>query len=138
MLKERRSTHALDPRSLESFEARFKWVKGARARLERILSEASSELPSDLKLTADLYLDQLTDYVNNFKHHTFLSCINRLEGPQTDLPLYARYLPMNDASDWEFYKKFVEAIPNYIDEVISLLKQGLAEKRTPPQVRLLN
>lgn len=134
MLEERRSEHALDPRSLDSFEARFKWVSGAKVRMETLLANGGVELSDGLQLTCDLYLAQLEDYVNNFKYRTFLSCINRLEGPQTDLPLYARYLPMNSASDWAFYSKFIEAIPQQIDENISLLKQGVVENRTPPQV----
>ena len=69
-------------------------------------------------------------------YRTFLSCVNRLEGPQTDLPLYASYLPMSTQKDVEFYSDFIAAVPVQIDEVIQLLRTGIREKRTPPQVSM--
>jgi len=136
-LEKRRSTHALDPRSLESFDQRLAWVTEAKKRFESLLAKNDlNSLPKDLKLTAELYLDQLNDYTNNFKHRTFLSCVNRMEGPQTDLPLYAGYLPMNTSADYQFFSDFISAVPKQVDEVILLLKQGLKEKRTPPRVSM--
>lgn len=136
-LEKRRSTHALDPRSLESFEMRYRWVSKAQKRFDDLLARGDlSTVHKDLKLTAELYVDQLKDYVDNFHHRSYLMCINRMEGVQTDLPLYASYLPMNTLSDYKFFESFIEAVPTQIDEVIILLKEGVKQNRTIPQVSM--
>ena len=58
------------------------------------------------------------------KHRAYLCCVNRMEGPQTDLPLYANYLPVKTPEQQSFYKRFLEAVPNQLEEVQSLLRQG--------------
>lgn len=137
MLSRRRSTHALDPRSLESFQQRIFWVKAALARVKVISSEQISELSSPEQLTHKLYIEQLSDYVTyTEKHKAYLCCVNRLEGPQTDLPLYARYLPIKSVAQRQFYFEFLQAIPQQLKEIERLLMCGLEEGRTPPQVSL--
>ena len=138
LLHHRRSKHALDPRSLDSFARRLAWMEGALARIQVISPEqALSDLSTEDQLSHKLYLAQLTDYINYTKEHkAYLCCINRLEGPQTDLPLYARYLPVKTKEDREFYCDFLEGISRQLDEVTNLLKQGLKEGRTPPKVSL--
>jgi uncharacterized protein (DUF885 family) len=137
MLARRRSKHALDPRSLQSFEQRLNWVERA---LERILAgitpeQVKSDLTKDEQLSYELYVQQLSDYATyTRKHKAYLCCVNRLEGPQTDLALYARYLPLKTPCDRVFYRDFLKAISTQLDELKELLKFGLQEKRTSPQV----
>lgn len=134
MLSRRRSKHALDPRSLASFQQRLEWVQRA---LDRVQGIATSELTTSQKLTYQLYVEQLSDYVSyTSKHKAYLCCVNRLEGPQTDLPLYARYLPVKTPEQRLFYKNFLSAIPTQLREIQELLTAGLKEKRAPPQVSL--
>ena len=136
LLSTRRSSHALDPRSLESFEQRLQCMKAA---LHRAKSTVKREELSDQQeiLSYDIYVQQLSDYIQYTPlHKSYLCCINRLEGPQTDLPLYARYLPLNTPPERQFYLAFLKAIPLQLQQVIELLKQGLEEKRTPPKISL--
>lgn len=137
LLSERVSTHAIDPRSLQSFQDRFEWVQRA---LKRLLENVKrGELADDNeRLSYDLYLQELSDYVNYTpRFRTFLCCVNRLEGPQTDLLLYARYIPVQKSRVFrEFYRDFLRAIPTQLAEVQTLLQTGLEEKRTPPQISL--
>ena len=94
-------------------------------------------LSEEDQLSYKLYTAQLTDYIAYTKQHRgYLCCVNRLEGPQTDLPLYARYLPTNTRADREFYRNFLKAVPVQIGEVAELLRLGLQEGRTPPRVSL--
>lgn len=139
MLARRRSKHPLDPRSLESFEQRMQWVERALDRIKTGITpeQIEKDLTKDERLSHELYVMQLSDYVTyTKKHKAYLCCVNRLEGPQTDLALYARYLPVKTLANREFYRDFLKAIPIQLSEVQELLKQGLAEKRTPPQVSL--
>jgi uncharacterized protein (DUF885 family) len=139
MLARRQSTHALDPRSLQSFENRLQWVERALARIQEGLTpeQVANDLTDDERLSYELYVKQLSEYIQYTKlHKTYLCCVNRLEGPQTDLALYARYLPVKTGANREFYRDFLKAIPVQLGEVIELLTQGLKEKRTPAQVSL--
>lgn len=138
LLSKRRSKHANDPRSPKSFQDRLAWVQFALKRIQDgITPDEVDELAPEEKLSYDLYLAQLTDYVNyTTRHKAYLMCINRMEGPQTDLPLYAKYLPLESKQQKVFYKDFLVGVPNQLDEIIELLKIGLSEKRTTAQVCL--
>jgi uncharacterized protein (DUF885 family) len=139
MLSRRRSQHALDPRSLESFSQRLNWVERALKRIRTGITpdQVKNDLTKEEQQSYELYVMQLSDYVTyTRKHKAYLCCVNRLEGPQTDLALYARYLPLKTPSERNFYRDFLKAVPQQLDEVRELLKCGLQEKRTPPQVSL--
>ena len=142
LLSQRRSKHTLDPRSLQSFEQRIQWVERALIRIQNgITSEQiQNDLTKEEQLSYELYVKQLSDYVTYTREHkAYLCCINRLEGPQSDLPLYAKYIPVNKGKQWRiYYRDFLKAIPIQINEVIELLKYGLIESRTPPQISLTN
>jgi len=136
LLSKRRSKHAIDPRSPKSFQDRLAWVQLAVCRLEDgITPEKVKELLPPARLSYQLYLAQLTDYVAyTTTHKAYFMCINRLEGPHIDLPLYAKYLPLESKPQKEFYKDFLNGIPVQLDEIVQLLTLGLSENRTAPQV----
>lgn len=150
LLSRRRSSHALDPRSIDSFHKRLLWIEHALIRIHDKMRQKNKNnnnnsttvnedalLSEEDQLSYKLYTAQLTDYIAYTKQHRgYLCCVNRLEGPQTDLPLYARYLPTNTRADREFYRNFLKAVPVQIGEVAELLRLGLQEGRTPPRVSL--
>jgi uncharacterized protein (DUF885 family) len=135
LLGERRSKHALDPRSLASFDKRVVWLKAALLRVQQTVQR--DHLDDADKLSYDLYVKQLADYVAfTPKYKAYLCCINRLEGPQTDLPLYAKYLPLKTTAERKFYLEFLKAVPIQLDQVTQLLQTGLQEGRTPPNISM--
>jgi len=93
-----------------------------------------ASLLAPLPLVASLLAPQV--YVDNSKYESHLSCINRLEGPQTDLPLYASYLPLNTAAEVSFYLDFLSNISTQNSEVIALLCQGITSKSLPAKCSL--
>ena len=134
-LSVRRSAHALDPRSVDSFHNRCNFIQQSLERIQASVNRA--ELNQDDQLSYDLYVQQLSDYVDySPKHMAYLNCINRLEGPQNDLPLYANYLPLKTTEQREFYYKFLCSIPQQLKENIELMQLGLQLRRTPPQISL--
>lgn len=138
LLGQRRSKHALDPRSPESFDKHLEWIERALERIKKGLSpEQISSLTDADRLSHELYVTQLSDYCRyTHSYKAYLCCINRLEGPQTDLALYAKYLPLATRTNREFYRDFLVAIPIQISQVMQLLRIGLDEGRTPPKVSL--
>ena len=126
MLARRQATHSLDPRCLESFHQRQQWVEGALDRIKSGITpeQIKNDLSKDERLSLDLYVKQLSDYLfYSKKHKAYLACVNRLEGPQTDLPLYARYLPVKTLQNREFYRDFLKAIPKQLGEVQAILTE---------------
>jgi hypothetical protein len=80
-LSKRTMPHALDPRSMLSFQQRNDYVQQALDRIQKNVNR--NELNKFDQLSFDLYVQQLSDYVSySPKHMGFLNCINRLEGPQ--------------------------------------------------------
>ena len=139
MLSRRRSKHALDPRSLDSFDQRLAWVKKALERIKNGITpeQIENQLTEDERLSLKLYTQQLEDYTHYTSlHKAYLCCVNRLEGPQTDLPLYCSYLPVKTRTDKDFFRDFLKAIPIQLLQIQSLLVQGLSENITPPQISL--
>jgi uncharacterized protein (DUF885 family) len=127
-LSVRTSTHALDPRSVISFQQRCSYIQQSLQRIQT--SVKRDELNDDDQLSYDLYEQQLSDYVQySPKHMGYLNCINRLEGPQNDLPLYANYLPLKTTEQREFYLKFLCTIPQQLKENLEMLQLGLDLKR---------
>ena len=137
LLNTRRSTHSLDPRSHNSFRKRLEYVKKSLATTKALLEEAGGydKLPVDGRLSVELFVDQLQTYVDNSPYRTHLQCVNRLEGPQTDLPLYASYLPLNSSADVAFYLDFLSNVAKQNEEVIALLQAGLDENNKPSKCR---
>ena len=136
LLSHRKSQHALDPRSMQSFANRIEWLKKALERVNSTVDRNELKDPQD-QLSYELYVQQLKDYTQFTPlHRAYLCCVNRLEGPQTDLPLMARYLPLGTTDQRLFYLKFLRAIPVQLAEVSELLRTGLQEGRTPPQLSL--
>lgn len=79
LLHERRSTHALDPRSVESFEQRLEYVRKSLASVKELVEKEGGmdAIPSSTKLSVELYVDQLETYLENSKYQSHLSCVNR-------------------------------------------------------------
>ena len=70
LLHHRRSEHALDPRSLDSFARRLAWMEGALERIQAISPEqVLSDLSVEDQLSHKLYVAQLTDYIRYTKEH---------------------------------------------------------------------
>lgn len=121
LLSRRRSPHALDPRSLRSFEQRVKWVENASERIQKVIAkeQIQKDLTKDEQLSLKLYKMQLGDYVTyNRSFQAYLCCEKRLEGPQMDLTLYERYLPvkirghphMNVVKTWKLWAVVAAAL----------------------------
>jgi len=135
----RRSTHALDPRSPASFTDRLKYMKAALARFQALVDSNAAgvkQFSESKQLSVELYIDQLQTYVDNAKFQTYLCCLNRMEGPQNDLPLYASYLPLKTADNIAFYKSFLESTATQVNEVVELLKLGMTKKNLPAKCSL--
>ena len=136
LLPVRRSSHSLDPRSAQSFADRLEYIKRSLKDLEDLIESVGGIENVEKRLSVELFRDQLKTYVENAKYESHLACINRLEGPQTDLPLYASYLPVGTKEEVAFYVDFLSSIKKQNTEVISLLQEGIDKKNLPAKCSL--
>ena len=126
----------MDPRSAQSFRDRLEYIKRSLKDLEDLIESVGGIEKVEKRLSVELFRDQLKTYVDNAKYESHLGCINRLEGPQTDLPLYASYLPVGTKAEVAFYMDFLSSIRKQNTEVIALLREGMDKKNLPAKCSL--
>jgi len=103
-------------------------------RLQSIDRELLNE--SD-RVNLELFELDLKQAVEGNRFRTFLTPVGGRSGPHQDIPQMAERVRFNTVADYENYLARLELVPRQVDEVIELLRTGLKEKRTPPQVTLL-
>ena len=100
------------------------------------------------QLSYDLYRDMIAtaveglDFANDAMPlrgvipHNLRMPINQMEGIQQDIPRLISLMPAATSADYENIVARLRAAPALVDQTIALMKQGLAQGFTPPQVTL--
>ena len=60
--------------------------------------------------------------------------VNQMEGVQQDIPRIIALMPATSPADYENIVARLKAAPALIDQTIALMRQGMAEGMTPPQI----
>ena len=119
--------------SLAAVQERFDATVEHLHRLSSIDREALS--PDDI-VNYELFALELQNAVDGHRFRQFLAPIGGRSGPQQDIPQMADRIRLNSAEDYSNYLTRLELVPKQVDDVIELLKTGVKENRTPPQVTL--
>lgn len=104
--------------------------KQALAALEKIDRAA---LSPEERLNYDLYAYKLKDRIAGYRFHDYLLALNQLGGIQTTATL-TRQLRFNTLDDYRNWVQRLQTFGPYMDQTIALLKQGIEEGMTEPQV----
>jgi uncharacterized protein (DUF885 family) len=100
------------------------------------------------QLNYDLYRDMIETAVQGLEFgndamplrgvipHNLHMPINQMEGIQQDIPRVISLMPAASAADYENLVARLRAAPAIVDQTIALMKQGLAQGLTPPQITL--
>lgn len=121
----------LDDRSPEACERRITHARDTAALLEQEFGDARG-LSAEDTLTLRLLLHHCRTHADGGRFRQYLCCLNRLEGPHTELPQLFKYMSLESAFQYEQYTQRLAAIPAQLQQVQALLTQGLAEKIVPP------
>ena len=113
-------------KSVESMERRLIELKG----IDR------SDLSSKAQLDFDLMLDSLEHRIAGTKFPEHLMPISQLGGFQQRIPQLLSRMPKRTKKDYENILKRFEKVPELVANNLTLLKKGLSEGITPPQVTL--
>ena len=117
-----------------------------RESLDRIRFVDRAALGEADQLNFDLYLRMLETAVEGLDFQNdaipirgvtarnLAMPMNQLEGMQQDIPRTIAMMPAATASDLAHIISRLRAIPTVVDQTIALMRQGLADKMTPPRI----
>jgi uncharacterized protein (DUF885 family) len=117
--------------SLAAIQRRHADTQAFLARLRQIDRAA---LPPDEQLNYDLFDWLLGEQIEGHRFRMFLAPIGGRFGPQQQVPQMHERVRFDRYDDYVNYLTRLEQVPRMIDENIELLRLGLSEGRTPPQV----
>ena len=103
---------------------------------KEILTINRTSLSSEYKLYFDLYADKLQREMERQKYKEHLMPINQMGGIQINAPNLVDISPFNTHDDYKNYIQRLNGFSVKIDQVITLMKRGIAEKIMPPQIVL--
>jgi uncharacterized protein (DUF885 family) len=101
------------------------------AKLEQI---DRSKLTGQDKVNYDMYLDQRRNSIEGHNFPSHLMPINQQMGIQSMLPMLPQICPFRNTKDYEDYISRLRQISRVMDEMIELMREGLKQGITPPQV----
>ncbi|KRA74388.1 hypothetical protein ASD78_12975 [Lysobacter sp. Root667] len=117
-------------RSLSAIAEREAADREALAKLKAI---DRSALSADSQLDYDTYAWNLDRNIERQKFREYLQPISHQGGVQTADGI-AEVLPFASAKDYRDWLARLNALPAVIEQTTVLMREGLKEKRTPPQV----
>lgn len=123
----------LSDASPQAFERRYSMQRKFLERLHEIHREQLSE---EDQLNYDLFETQLQWNLKEFEFGSYLAPVHQRSGFHLFLPRMHERVPLRTHRHYEDYLKRLEAIPDYIEQQIELLKLGLKKGITPPRLVL--
>ncbi len=124
----------IDDRSLAAIARRHQRTLEHAERLQAI-DPALLDEPD--RISYELFKLDLERAVEDHRFRMFLAPMGQRSGPHQDIPQMAEGVHFETVRDYGHYFRRLRQVPDMIDDVIEVMRQGLLEKRTPPQVALL-
>ena len=91
--------------------------------------------PSD-KLNYDLFHKYITRNIAAHPFKDYLMPIDQMGGVQINFPNLVDITPFRNQDDFDNYLARLLLFPEYVDQIISLMREGLKENITPPKIVL--
>jgi uncharacterized protein (DUF885 family) len=110
--------------------------KAERDSLALIKSIDRNALSGPDQVNYDLLLDGLDRNVRSQRFPDQYLQMNQMGGPQQDLASLLAMMPNSRAQQLENQIARMEALPDYIDQNIALMRKGLEKGVTPPKITL--
>ncbi len=116
--------------SLDAIEARHKHDLAVLAELKKI---DRSKLSNDDQLNYDLFQKDYEDSIESHDFHWYLVPLNQRGGIQTENEL-ADSLRFETVKDYEDWIARLNSFPQYMDQTVTLMRQGIRERLVLPKV----
>ncbi|MCX2831594.1 DUF885 domain-containing protein [Microbulbifer thermotolerans] len=142
---------------MESFPARAtyqgypgvndRWTDASEAGIQRRQEQTrrmlaavrhihSEQLSADQQLDYQLLYQDLLNEVKGFQFPEHLLPINHMSGIQRSVPGVLNAMPRRTADDYEIILTRLEKLPTLVQQTQALMREGLKQKITPPQITL--
>jgi uncharacterized protein (DUF885 family) len=117
-----------------------------RDTVARLTSIDRAQLPTADQLNYDLYRDMIATAVEGLDFgndamplrsvvpHNLRMPMNQMEGVQQDVPRIIGLMPAATVADYETIIARLTSAPALIDQTIALMREGMAQRMTPPQI----
>lgn len=108
----------------------------SRRMLDLIRSLDPGTLSSDQRIDYQLLYHNLRTEVQGFEFPNHLLSLNKMEGIYRDVPQVLAAMPRRSSDDFETILQRLEALPEHVQQISGLMRQGLSQGITPPKVTL--
>jgi uncharacterized protein (DUF885 family) len=109
--------------SLRGFQTRLDVVKKVKGTTQDTLN-------------AELFGRELADRLEDLENHWYLMPLNQQGGPQIDIPELVNFHPFQTVTDCSNFIERLRAVPVYIDQTISRMRQGIQERLVPAKITM--
>ena len=108
----------------------------AAALLARLKAVSSQELREQDTLDRTLLIGALENQLRSLKMKDYKMPLDQFNGVHLFFPQVATYAPFDTVRHYEDYIARLKQIPNRLDQVVALLKQGATDRLMPPKYLL--
>ena len=119
--------------SLASIQKRHKKNETILQKLENLNRE---KLDTEDKLNYDLFHKKITRNITAHPFKDYLMPIDQMGGVQINFPNLVDITPFRNQDDFDNYLTRLSSFPEYVDQIIALMREGLKENITPPKIVL--
>ena len=112
--------------------------KEAPLLLEVLQSIDRGALIANEQLSYDLFERNLRERIEGHQFSPEFLTVNQMGGVQLDAPQILAMMPRASVADYENIFTRLQGLPLWIDQTIAVLREGLAQGITPPQITLRN
>ena len=119
--------------SLVSIQGRHKKNKTILRKLENLNRE---QLDPNDKLNYDLFHKNITRNIAAHPFKDYLMPVDQMGGIQINFPNLVDITPFRNQNDFDNYLARLFLFPEYMDQIIALMQEGLKNNITPPKIVL--
>ena len=119
--------------SLVSIQGRHKKNKTILRKLENLNRE---QLDPNDKLNYDLFHKNITRNIAAHPFKDYLMPVDQMGGVQINFPNLVDITPFRNQNDFDNYLTRLFLFPEYMDQIIALMQEGLKNNITPPKIVL--
>jgi uncharacterized protein (DUF885 family) len=120
-------------RSLDAIARDVAKVKDYLARFEAI---DTTGFRDQAALDKELMVRRLREQVEGARFEGWLMPVNQMSGPHIQLPQLVQLTRFETVDDYEHYLTRLHAIPAVFDQIVALLRAGVAKQLVPPKILL--
>lgn len=110
--------------------------EGRRNYYEQIQAIEPDELSADNQINRDMILYALRNSLSNYEYQMYLRPLTSESGPHNTLARLPNRIQFNNAEDYSNYLSLLEDIPQWLEQQMAYMEEGLATGMAQPAIVL--